>query len=95
MNPNNPTPEQVKANMMFEESLDKNEVSIKVSMREAIILYKILTNTSFTFGDFAGISKLIRKIEPTVNSIKLQAPGSNPSPNHVVEPTILGSRKKN
>ena len=95
MNPNQPTPEQVKEQMMFEQTLDKTEVSIKLTMRQALVLYKILTNTSFTYGDFDGIGKLIRKVEPTVNSIKLQAPGSNPSPNHVVEPTILGSKRKN
>ena len=95
MDPRTPTPEQVKEQMMFEKTLDGTQVSIKVSMRQALVLYKILTNTSFTYGDFDGIGKLIRAVEPTVNSIKLQAPGSNVNPNHVVEPTILGSKRKN
>jgi hypothetical protein len=102
MNPQNPyatgrqpTPEEVKANMMFQKQLDETEVAIKLSMRQWLILFKILTNTSFTYGDFDGIGKIVKKIQPTVDSIRLQAPGSNPSPNHVVEPTILGSKRKN
>ena len=59
MNPNTPTPEQVKANMMFEKSLDETEVSIKVSMRQALIMYNILTNASFRFDDFNGVIKLV------------------------------------
>ena len=57
-----PTPEQVKAQMTFEKQLDETEVAIKLTMKQWLVLFKVLTNTSFVYGDFDGIA--IRPFKP-------------------------------